>query len=74
MIKDKSHKSDNELLREISHKLSLLIAMNGISDLTKNDQIKYLANFGFTIPEIGKLTGLPEGTVGRIKAEQKKKK
>lgn len=73
-MRDNRGKSDNELLQEISSKLTQLIAMNGLSGLEKNDQVRYLVNFDFTILEISRLTGLPSGTVGRIKAEQKRKR
>lgn len=68
-----SSKSDNELLQEISTKLSQLIAINGIAGKEKREQIKYLAAFDFTMGDIARIVGVPEGTVGRIRAELKKK-
>lgn len=67
-------KSDNELLQEISSKLSELIALNGINGKEKNEQIKYLVNFGFSNSEIARLIGIPKGTVDGIRAGLKKKK
>lgn len=73
-MKDKIQKSDNELLQEISNKLSELIALNGISRMERDDQIKYLANFGFSNSEIARLTGHPKGTIDMIRAKFAKKK
>jgi len=47
-MKKQESKSDNELLKEISSKLSQLIAINGISGKEKTEQIKYLSNYKFT--------------------------
>ena len=72
-MKKQESKSDNELLKEISSKLSQLIAINGISGKEKTEQIKYLSNYKFTNLEITRIVGIPEGTVGRIRASFKKK-
>jgi hypothetical protein len=73
-MKEQNSKTDNELLREISRKLTELTAIIGLSGRSKDDQISYLANFELTNVEISKLTGFPEGTVGRIRAEKSKQK
>lgn len=65
-------KTDSELLREISKKLTELIAITGLRGRAKDDQIGYLVNFDLTNMDIARLTGFPEGTVGRIRAELKK--
>lgn len=67
-MKGNQLKSDNELLTEISAKLSELIALTGMEGKDKNEQIKYLANFGFSNSEIARLTGIPMGTIARIRA------
>ena len=73
-MKSLNIKSDNELLREISQKLTELTAMIGLSGRAKEDQIAYLANFELTNSQIARLTGFPEGTVGRIRADKSKMK
>lgn len=55
MANETTYKSDNELLQEISLKLSELIALNGIRGRDKNEQIKYLVSFGFSNAEIARL-------------------
>jgi predicted RNA-binding protein Jag len=67
-------KSDNQLLQEISEKLSELIALIGITGKQKSEQIKYLVEFGFSNANIARLIGVPKGTVDTIRASQKKKK
>lgn len=67
-------KSDNELLHEISNKLSELIALNGIIGKDRDEQIKYLVDFGFSNSEIARLTGNPKGTIDVIRASFTKKK
>jgi hypothetical protein len=73
-MKEPTSKTDNELLKEISKKLTELTAIIGLSGRAKDDQISYLANFELTNSEISRLTGFPEGTVGRIRAEKSKQK
>jgi hypothetical protein len=68
------YKSDSELLQEISDKLSELIAINGIAHKERDEQIKYLVNFGFSNSDIARITGMPKGTVDSIRAKFKKKK
>lgn len=73
-MKEKNIRSERELLEEISKKLSELIAINGISGKEKDEQIKYLVNFGFSNAEIAKIIGIPKGTVDSIRAGFNKKK
>ena len=73
-MKESGSKSDNELLQEISKKLTELTAMMGLTGRAKDDQIAYLVNYDLTNVEIARLTGFPEGTVGRIRAEKNKLK
>jgi hypothetical protein len=65
----KTKQSDNELLQEISNKLSELIAINGIANKNKEDQIAYLANQGYSNADISRLIGIPKGTVDGIRAK-----
>jgi len=71
-MKDKRSQSDNELLQEISSKLTQLTAMLGMEGRDKEGQIKYLVNFGLSISEISRLTGYPEGTIKPIRARLNK--
>lgn len=69
-MKEANAKTDNELLRDISKKLTELMAIIGLSNIgnKKEDQIKYLVGFGLSNSEIARLTGFPEGTVAPIRA------
>jgi hypothetical protein len=73
-MKEKISKSDNELLQEISLKLSELIALIGIAGKEKNDQVKYLVDFGFSNLIIARLTGNPVGSISTIRNNLNKKK
>ncbi|HEY5748603.1 MAG TPA: hypothetical protein VIU12_21180 [Chryseolinea sp.] len=73
-MKIKQSKSDNELLQEISNKLSELIAISGIANKNKEDQIIYLANQGYSNVDISRLIGIPKGTVDVIRAKSSKNK
>lgn len=73
-MKENSVKSDNELLQEISSKLSELIAVIGMNGKEKDLQVKYLTDMGFSNSEISRLVGIPKGTVDYIRASFKKKK
>ncbi len=73
-MKDSTSKTDNELLKEISKKLTELTAIVGLSGRAKDDQIAYLVNFDLTNMDIARLTGFPEGTVGRISAKKSRQK
>lgn len=67
-------KTEIDLLIEISKKLDILIGSLLIQDKERNDQIKILANNGFSNSEIGKMLGIPKGTVDSIRAKFKKGK
>ena len=67
-------KSDNELLQEISGKLSELTAVVGITGKGKDEQVAYLVSLGFTNAEISRITAIPKGTVDWIRASAKKAK
>ena len=73
-MKQIEHKSDNALLGEISTKLSELIAMIGITNKEKNEQVKYLINQKFSNSDIARLIGLPIGTVSSIRNGLNKKR
>lgn len=73
-MKTTPNKTDQELLQEISSKLSELIAINGIAGKDKEEQIKYLVNFGFSNSDIARLIGIPKGTVDSIRAKNSKLK
>jgi hypothetical protein len=73
-MKENSFKSENELLQEISDKLSQLIGVIGISGKEKNAQVKYLSEMKFTRSEIARLVGIPDGSVATILFTAKKKK
>jgi hypothetical protein len=73
-MKEINHKSDNELLVEISTKLSELIAIIGIANKEKSEQVKYLINLKFSNSAIARLLGLPIGTVSSIRNNLNKKK
>jgi hypothetical protein len=55
-------------------KLSELIAVIGITNKEKNEQVKYLINQKFSNSDIARLIGLPIGTVSSIRNGLNKKK
>lgn len=63
-----------ELLTEISQKLTELTAMIGLKSSDKTEQVKYLIGYNLSISTISRLTGVPEGTIGYIRAEIQKKR
>ena len=65
-------KTEKEILLEISDKLDKLIGLSAIQGKTKEEQIKILHQLGFTSKAIGMFTGIPEGTVGRIRSTKLK--
>lgn len=73
-MNDLKSKSDNELLKEISAKLSELTAVIGIANKDKNEQVKYLVNLKFSNSDIARLAGIPIGTVSTIRTGFGKKK
>ena len=66
-------KSDNELLHEISNKLTDLIGVIGINGKERPEQVKFLVGLGLTNADIARLTGIPKGTVDWIRAGKSKK-
>jgi hypothetical protein len=73
-MKETNGQTEIELLQEISSKLSELTALIGISNKDRDDQIRYLVNFGFSNSDISRIIGIPKGTVDSIRAGFKKKK
>jgi hypothetical protein len=66
-------KSDSEIIREINDKLSHLIGLLGIQGKERADQVAFLVGLNFTNAEISRITGIPKGTVDRIRAGRKAK-
>lgn len=66
-------KSDNELLQEISAKLTHLIGIVGITGKDRDEQVKYLVSLGFTNADISRITAIPKGTVDGIRASMPSK-
>jgi len=60
--------------KEIIERLDKIIALLAIQGKEKNDQIKILHSLGFTSKVISEITGIPEGTVGRIRSTKLKKR
>ncbi len=70
----KKNKTELDLLEEISRKLDQLISLNLIQGKEKEEQISILVKRGYSNSNIANLLGIPKGTVGGIRAKQKKKK
>ncbi len=68
-----TRKTDNELLEEISRKLTELTGVLGIAGRTKEAQVGYLVSMGFSNAEVSRISGIPKGTVDWIRAEAAKK-
>ena len=66
--------SDTELLKEISKKLSVLIALQLQKDEGVQDNIIRLARFGLATGEIAGILGTTPGTVAVLKSRIKSKK
>lgn len=64
--------NDTEILKEISNKLDILIAVNAIQNKERDDQIRVLVNLGYTNKNISEFTGIPKGTVDMVRANLKK--
>lgn len=62
-----------ELLIQINDKLNKLVALFAIQGKSKDEQIKVLTGLDFSNSEVSTLTGIPKGTVDRIRAQAKKK-
>ena len=69
----KNSKSDNELLQEISGKLSDILAILSITGKDKHEQVKHLVLLGFSNADIARITAMPKGTVDGIRAGKGKK-
>ena len=68
----KDQTSEIQLLQEISKKLDDLITLFAVQGKEKKDQIKLMAEKGYSNSEMGKLLGIPKGTVDSIRADFKK--
>jgi len=66
--------NDSELLREISKKLSVLIALQLKKDGEESvqDSVVRLSRFGLTTSEIAEILGTTPGTVAVAKSRSKK--
>lgn len=62
------------MTKEILEKLDTIIGILTIQGKNKEDQIMALHNIGFTSKKISDIIGVPEGTIGRIRATKLKKK
>lgn len=69
----KNNKSDNELLQEISAKLSDIFGIMSIAGKDRQEQVKHLVSLGFTNADIARITGMPKGTVDGIRATAQSK-
>jgi hypothetical protein len=74
MKKKENPQTELDLLQEISEKLDQLISLNLIQGKEKEDQIMLLVDRGYSNSSIANLISIPQGTIGRIRAAQKKKK
>lgn len=59
---------------KILEKLDVIIGLLAIQGKEKDEQIKILHSLGFTSKIISQLTGVPQGTIGRIRSTRLKKK
>lgn len=64
-------KSEIELLNEMNEKLNMLVALNAVQGKDRDDKISTMVGLGFTNADIGKLLGIPKGTVDGIRAGKK---
>jgi len=64
--------SNDDILDKLD-KIIELLSMQAIQGKEKNDQIKILNSLGFKSKLISDLTGIPNGTVRRIKSTKLKK-
>jgi hypothetical protein len=74
MKKNENHKTELDLLKEISEKLDQLISLNLIQGKEKEDQIRVLVERGISNSNIANILSIPKGTVDVIRAKQKKEK
>lgn len=61
---------ENEILK----KLDVIIGLLAAQGKGKDEQIRVLHDLGFVSKDISKITGIPEGTIGRIRSTKLKKK
>jgi DNA-directed RNA polymerase specialized sigma24 family protein len=66
-------KTERDILLEISEKLDRLIGILAVQGKDRDEKISILVSLGFSNAEIGKLIGVPKGTVDSIRAKSKKK-
>jgi len=69
--------SDHELLKQISNKLSALLALSFVEDveeLTATDGVGILMRFGLSNQEIADILGTTKGTVEVAKSRVSRKK
>lgn len=60
--------------KSVLERLDKIIGLLAIQGKEKGDQIKILDSLNFTSKFISRLTGIPEGTIGRIRSTKLKKK
>ena len=61
-----------KLLQEISNKLDDLITLFSVQGKGKEEQIKIMADKDYSNSEMGRLLGMPKGTVDTIRAKLNK--
>lgn len=59
---------------EVLRKLDIIIGLLAVQNKDKDEQIRVLHDLEFTSKDISKITGIPEGTIGRIRSTKLKKK
>jgi hypothetical protein len=59
---------------EILNKLDTIIGLLAVQGKEKEEQIHILHDLSFTSKDISKITGIPEGTIRRIRSTKFKKK
>jgi ribosomal protein S11 len=63
--------ANNKREDKISEKLDIIIGLLAIQGKTKEEQIKILSSLKFKSKTIEKITGIPAGTVRRIRTTSK---
>lgn len=64
---------DNNQYLEIKELLNKIVGLLAILGKEKNEQVKILLSLGFTSIAIEEITGIPSGTVRRLKSTILKK-
>lgn len=64
---------DNRQYLEIKELLNKIVGLLAILGKEKNEQVKILLSLGFTSTAIEEITGIPSGTVRRLKSTTLKK-